>query len=89
MSTSLRGNAPAGQRAGNAWIAVRGEEKARGPSGARGKAEAPCRERCLDLGLGKAGDECAAFQAFFQGPGRLVGGARLNDEKACGVEACF
>jgi len=50
--------------------------------GLRGKAEPPRGELCLDLSLRQAGDERATLQAFFDSPGRLLGGAGLDDEKA-------
>lgn len=87
MGASFRGDAPAGERAGNARIPVGGEEKARGAGGLRGKAEAAGGQRCLYLALGEARGERAALQAFFQGPGALLGGPRLDNEKARWVEA--
>ena len=52
----------------------------------RGKAKAPGGKRCLDLQLGEAPGERAALQAFFQGPGAFLVGARLDNEEACGIE---
>jgi len=87
MGASLRGDAPAGERAGNARIPVGGEEKARGAGGLRGKAKAAGGQRSLDLDLGEAGGERAALQAFFQGPGALLCGPRLDNEETRWVEA--
>jgi len=53
----------------------------------RGQAEAAGGKRRLDLGLGEAAGERAALQALFERPGRLLGGPRLDNEKARGVEA--
>ncbi len=63
-----------------------GEEKTRGAGGLRGKTEAAGGKRGLDLDLGETSGERAALQAFFQGPGALFGGVRLDNEKAGGVE---
>ncbi len=86
MSACLRGNAPAGACAGHAGRPVGGEEKTRGAGGLRGKAEAAGGKWGLDLQLGEAPGERAALQALFQGPGALLVGARLHNEKTCGVE---
>jgi hypothetical protein len=63
-----------------------GEKKARGAGGLRGQAETAGGQRRLDLHLGETGGQRAAFQAFFQGPGALLGGTRLDDEKAGGIQ---
>lgn len=82
VGASLRGDAPAGQRAGRARTPVAGEEKAGGPGGLGGKAEAAGGQRRLDVGLGEGGDERAALQPFFERPGGVLGVPRLDDEKA-------
>jgi hypothetical protein len=52
----------------------------------RGKTEAAGGKRGLDFDLGETSGERAALQAFFQGPGALLGGVRLDNEKAGRVE---
>jgi len=64
-----------------------GEEQAGGAGGLRGKAEAPGGDGSLDGNLREAGDERAALQPFLQGPGGIVPGPGLDDEKARRVEA--
>lgn len=86
MGACLRGDAPAGAGAGHASCPMGGEEKARGVGGLRGEAEAAGGKRGLDLQLGEAPGEHPALQAFFQGPGAFLLGARLDNEEACGVE---
>lgn len=88
VGASFRGDAPAGQRTGHARNPVGGEEKARGAGGLRGKAETAGSERCLYFGLRQAGDERATLQTFFKGPGRLVGGTGLDNEKARWIQPC-
>jgi len=63
-----------------------GEEQAGGAGGLRGQTETAGGEGCLDGDLGEAGDERAALQPFFQGPGGIVCSPGLNDEKARRVE---
>jgi hypothetical protein len=82
VSASFRGNAPAGQRPGNARLCVGRKKKAGRACGLRGKAEASGDEVCFDFRLRQAGDERATLQAFFKGPARLFGGAGLDNEKA-------
>lgn len=86
MSAGLRGDPPTGERAGDGRRPVGGEEKTRDAGGLRGKTEAAGGKRGLDLDLGEASGERAAFQAFFQGPGALLRRVRFDNEKACGVE---
>ena len=64
-----------------------GEEQAGGAARLRGKPEASCHDRRLHLDLAESGSEGAGFQPLFQGPGRVRGVPRLNDEDERGVEA--
>lgn len=82
VGASFRGNAPAGQRSGNACVSVGRDKKAGRACSLRGKTEAAGAEMCLDFRLRQAGDERATLQAFFEGPGYLFGGAGLDNEKA-------
>ena len=89
MGASFRGDAPAGERAGDVCLAMTGEEKARNSGGARGKPETPGRKRGLDLGLSQTRAQRGAFQPFFQSPGGLVRAARFDDEEARRIEPRF
>jgi hypothetical protein len=64
-----------------------GEEQAGGAGGLRGQTETAGGEGCFDGDLGEAGDERAALQPFLQGPGGIICGPGLDDEKVRRVEA--
>jgi len=63
------------------------EQQAGRARGLRGKAEAARGERRLDLDRGERGDQRAALQPFFQGPGGGFGIVRLDDEEQRWIEA--
>lgn len=88
VGASFRGNAPAGQRSGNASVSVGRDKKAGRARGLRGKAETTGDEVGLDFSLSQAGNERITLQAFFKGPGHLFGGASLDNEKARRVQPC-
>src|SRR5262249_55362233 len=83
----LRRHAPAGERAGKPAPLMPREEKAWRAACLRGKPEAPCDNRRLHLDLAESGGEGAGFKPLFQGPGRVHGIARLDDENEGGIEA--
>jgi len=64
-----------------------GEEQAGGAGGLRGKAKATGGEGGLDGDLREAGEERAALQPFFQGPGGVIRRPGLDDEQARRIEA--
>jgi len=82
-----RADTPARERAGKPVGAMPGEEQAGRARCFRRKAETAGEERRFDLDLAEAGGGCAAFQSFFQRPGRIARGSRLDDEEEGRIEA--
>ena len=82
----LRADAPARERAGKPVGAMPGKEQAGRARCFRRKAETAGEERRLNLNLADAGCGSTAFQAFFQRPGGVVRGSRLDDKEEGRVE---
>jgi len=83
---SLRSDAPAGEGAWEPVPLMAREEKAGGAARLRGKPEASCDKRRLDLDLAESGNEGPRLQPFLKRPGGIHSVSRLNDEDKRGVK---
>jgi hypothetical protein len=82
-----RGDAPAGEGAGKACLPMIGEKQAGRARGMGGEAQPAGGERRLDLCLRQGRAQGPALESFFQGPGGVIDGSRLDDEEERRVEA--